>query len=232
VAAKERDLTAHLAYDRHERGLGLVRLLASEAAPDEVAAGTADDLGDFVHGPFEVVDLGPGQLAVELHGAARCADGPLPIRVAKTIRLGGERRSPSLTLDLAIDNGASAPVAVRIGLELPTMLLGGGGNPAAWIEADGGRASHDSTGVATSIATLRQGNDQRGIILEASIEPPADAWWAPIETVSNSEAGFERVYQGSSLLLSWLRVLAAGERFSATLHLAAALDRDLAETDR
>ena len=25
----------------------------------------------------------------------------------------------------------------------------------------------------------------------------ADAWWAPIETVSNSEDGFERVYQGS-----------------------------------
>ena len=30
----------------------------------------------------------------------------------------------------------------------------------------------------------------------------ADAWIAPIETVSNSESGFERVYQGSCLVLS------------------------------
>ncbi len=39
---------------------------------------------------------------------------------------------------------------------------------------------------------------------------PADAWWAPIETISNSENGFERVYQGSGLLLSWPVALAAG----------------------
>ena len=30
-----------------------------------------------------------------------------------------------------------------------------------------------------------------------TVDPAADAWWAPIETVSNSEDGFERVYQGS-----------------------------------
>ena len=40
---------------------------------------------------------------------------------------------------------------------------------------------------------------------------PADAWWAPVETISNSEAGFERVYQGSGLLLSWPLALAPGE---------------------
>ena len=45
----------------------------------------------------------------------------------------------------------------------------------------------------------------------------ADAWWAPIETVSNSEAGFERVYQGSGLLLSWPVRLAPGERWSRTV---------------
>ena len=43
---------------------------------------------------------------------------------------------------------------------------------------------------------------------------PADAWWAPVETISNSEGGFERVYQGSGLLLSWPIRLAAGERWS------------------
>ncbi len=40
------------------------------------------------------------------------------------------------------------------------------------------------------------------------------AWIAPIETVSNSEAGFELVYQGSAVLLVRPIALAPGERTS------------------
>lgn len=63
------------------------------------------------------------------------------------------------------------------------------------------------------------------------MSPAADAWHAPIETVSNSEAGFERVYQGSALLLSWPVRLAPGERFAATIRHTAkvAVDRAAAE---
>jgi alpha-amylase len=159
-------------------------------------------------------------------------DDLLPIRVEKTIHLGGDRRTPTLTLDLAVDNASRTRVAIRIGLELPTMLLGGGGNPAAWIEADGRRTGHDSSGSVAGIATFAQGNDHLGLTIETSVEPAADAWWAPIETISNSEAGFERVYQGSSLLLSWARTLAPDERFTATVRLVASIDRDLAEAER
>jgi alpha-amylase len=36
------------------------------------------------------------------------------------------------------------------------------------------------------------------------------AGWAPIETVSLSEAGFERIFQGSAILVSWPLALAPG----------------------
>ena len=63
--------------------------------------------------------------------------------------------------------------------------------------------------------------------MRATAEPAADAWWSPIETVSNSESGFERVYQGSSLLLSWPLRLAPGEarRFSVRQAVSVARDR-------
>jgi alpha-amylase len=35
------------------------------------------------------------------------------------------------------------------------------------------------------------------------LSPAADLWKLPIETVSNSEGGFERVYQGTSLIARW-----------------------------
>jgi alpha-amylase len=78
------------------------------------------------------------------------------------------------------------------------------------------------------MTTIAQGNDDIGISVTTTTDQPADAWWAPIETVSNSENGFERVYQGSGLLLSWPLQLAPGERWSRSVHHAVATGRDRA----
>ena len=42
---------------------------------------------------------------------------------------------------------------------------------------------------------------------------PARVWRRPIETVSNSESGFERVHQGSAVLFLWPLRLYPGARF-------------------
>ena len=76
-------------------------------------------------------------------------------------------------------------------------MLGGGGNPAAWWDVGGERTGHDVAGTATDLTTIAQGNDHIGISVTTTTTSAADAWWAPIETISNSENGFERVYQGS-----------------------------------
>jgi len=34
-------------------------------------------------------------------------------------------------------------------------------------------------------------------------DPPARWWIVPVETISQSETGFERVYQGSAILAVW-----------------------------
>ena len=74
--------------------------------------------------------------------------------------------------------------------------------------------------------TLAQGNDYIGVAVRTTLDAPTDAWWAPIETVSNSESGFERVYQGGGLLLSWPLRLAAGERWSRTIRQAVTTAHD------
>lgn len=98
------------------------------------------------------------------------------------------------------------------------MFLGGGANPAAWWEVDGRRTSHDSGGTSLAVTALAQGNDYVGISLATTVSEPAEAWWAPVETISNSESGFERVYQGAGLLLSWPLSLAPGESLSVSVN--------------
>jgi 4-alpha-glucanotransferase len=109
------------------------------------------------------------------------------------------------------------------------MLLGGGGNPSAWYEVGGTRRSHDGSGTADAIDRIVQGNDWVGVAIESRPTPAADAWWAPIETVSNSEDGFERVYQGSSLLLSWPLDLAPGAEATFAVDHAVSVAHDGAE---
>ena len=55
--------------------------------------------------------------------------------------------------------------------------------------------------------------------------PQADVWRFPLETVSNSEAGFERTFQGVTTLCSWLLILELGQVFTATFGVDLGVER-------
>jgi len=54
------------------------------------------------------------------------------------------------------------------------------------------------------------------------LDRSGDIWYMPIETVSQSEEGAERIYQGSALLASWPLTLNPGttERIEVRLEIA------------
>ena len=210
VMTKEPDLAARIHYDPFERRSGLVRFLPLATEPLAWAIGTARELGDAVEGAFEVVSLEGGQLIAVRDATVTCEGRQAAVRVTKRIVTGGDRRSPSLRLEVTVENRSTVDVDARLGLEWTVTMLGGGANPAAWIELDGSRDSHDSRGTASGVTAIAQGNDYIGVALGSTLSEPADVWWAPVETISNSEAGFERVYQGAGFLFSWPLALAAG----------------------
>ena len=113
---------------------------------------------------------------------------------------------------MTVEHLGRDPIDARLGIEWSMTMLGGGANPAAYHEVDGQRLAHDGSGTAGGQAGVAAGNDTIGIRLETAVEPPADVWWSPIETISNSEDGFERIYQGSGQLFSWPIRLDPGER--------------------
>jgi alpha-amylase len=154
-----------------------------------------------------------------------------PLTVTKTIRLGGDRLHPTLIVEVEVHHRGDSPVEARLGLEWSLHLLGGGGNPSAWYDVAGERTAHDGSGTASNVDAIGYGNDWVGVAVEARPTAAADAWWSPIETVSNSESGFERVYQGSGLLFSWPLRLAPGEsaRVAVEQAVTVAKDRTAAE---
>ena len=231
VRVKEPGLADLLHYDAYERRSGHVRFLEPAATPASWADASTPELGDFLTEPFDVVGLDDAGLVVRRDGSVEGGAGSLPVQVEKAFTVGGDRRSPRLGLALAVENRSGHALTTRIGIEWNLTMLGGGGNPAAWYEIAGERTSHDGAGVTGGVTAVRQGNDHIGLAITTAVDPPADAWWAPIDTISNSENGFERVYQGSALLLSWPLTLGPGERREFRVDHAVNTTRDRALED-
>jgi alpha-amylase len=215
VSAKEAGLADRLHYDRYERRSGLVHLLAPATTPGAFARAGATEYGDFVAHPFRIEatgggDDGAGWVRLVRDGVAATPAGALPVRVEKTIAAGGDRRTPTLSLQLRVENRGAGPLEATLAVEWATTMLGGGGNPAAWYLLDGERVPHDAVAGRASLGELRSGNDDVGLEVATRVQPAAETWISPIDTVSSSEAGFERVYQGSALVFAWPIVLPAG----------------------
>ncbi|HTK44812.1 MAG TPA: alpha-amylase/4-alpha-glucanotransferase domain-containing protein [Patescibacteria group bacterium] len=231
VQVKEAGLAARLVYDEYERRSGLLRILPRDATPASWGAGGLGDLGDFVAGSFRIVRLDRDRAIIARDGSATVDGVAYPLSIETEVAVGGGRLDPTMRWTTTLRYMGERSVEVRLGSEWALTMLGGGGNPQAWWEVSGGRTGHDGTGAAAGVETLRQGNSWLGLEVDTTVSPAADAWYAPIETVSNSEAGFERVYQGSALLLSWLVRLAPGERWSATIEHRASVDGDRAAAE-
>jgi len=228
VQVKEPGLAARLVYDDYERRSGLLRVLAPDATAASWGAGGRDDLADFVAGAFRIVRLDRDRAVIARDGDATIAGTTFPLTVETEISVGGGRLDPSLRWSTTVRNGGTETLEARLGVEWALTMLGGGGNPDAWWDIAGVRAGHDGTGAAEAVERLGQGNSWLGLTVETVVSPAAAAWHAPIETISNSEAGFERVYQGSALLLSWLVAIPAGGTWSATIEHRAGVEVDRA----
>ncbi len=234
VTTKEPGLAALLHYDRHERRSGLVHLLPADGSTtlEQLVAATYEELGDFVEGAYELDTLASDRVSARRLGSVLVDGPPSPLAVEKTFRFGGSRLKPALELTTKVENPGDATAAFELAVEWNVNLLGGGHNPAAYYETeDAARTPHDVAGDLPAASRLAFGNDYEGVRVEATVEPAARLTWYPVETVSNSEGGFERAYQGSSLLFRWPVVLAPGEHATFTVSFAVAqtIDRSVAE---
>jgi alpha-amylase len=212
VKVREPGLSKRLWYDAYERRSGLVHLLAPDTTPDAFGRAAFSELGDFVERPFEVRSLGTDWVTLGRIGSVTGT----PAEVIKTYRFDGDRSAPRLSLEVSVANRSEARIEAILGLEWAFNMLGGGGNPSAWYEADGVRGAFDAPRVADAVTRVALGNDHLGIAVSADVRPAADAWWSSMETISLSEDGFERNHQGGCLLLAWLLCLEPGEATSTS----------------
>jgi alpha-amylase len=213
VRAKEAGLEKKLIYDAYRRAGLIDHILPLDATLDAFYRAAIDELGDFVDRPYTAKTTKPrGEVILSLaregsvrapadSGRGQAGGGRLPLRIEKKIAV--KPGESGLTATYTLTNLGDRSLAARFGVETNWGMSGGDSSQGAYIVWPGGvlkrlNAIDETLGVKeAAIVHERVGR----VVVRVS---EAGTWWQfPIETVSNSEAGFERVYQGTSLLAHW-----------------------------
>jgi alpha-amylase len=100
-----------------------------------------------------------------------------------------------------------------VGLEIVLNLLAPN-VPDRYFEFAGNRQLLNWSGVVEG-SHLRVVDEWQDVAVTIDATGASHLWIAPIETVSESEEGFERVYQGSQILAIWPVQLAPSAKWRA-----------------
>ncbi|MBI3330892.1 MAG: DUF1926 domain-containing protein, partial [Candidatus Omnitrophica bacterium] len=179
VGVKERDLESHLVYDDHRRSAFLDYALPRLPTLEEVVRSGWTGERCWSSGPFRWA-ASRGTAAPLGVTMVRELDGG---RIRKTLRL--EDRRMAVECRYALE-GLEAPV---VALEFNVSLRDG--------------RYLTTAGQGTAVTSFDVEEPALGVSLRLAIDPPATLFHFPIETVSESEGGLERTYQGLCLLCCW-----------------------------
>ena len=192
VKSKEPGLEKLLHYDHWNRSCFRVLIFPKDKTFAQYATIDLDEHRGIAAGNYRVMELSPNGVTL------RCEDAE-GWNVIKRFSLEPHETEFEIACDLEITPRAAA--AVCIGVESVVNFLAPDA-PDRYIESQGKRHPLRWQGTAPAGA-LRVTDQWQDISVGISAPDAEITWVAPVETVSESEEGFERVYQGSQILNVW-----------------------------
>jgi hypothetical protein len=202
AAVKEEGLQYHLLYDWYQRGSLLDHFLGSGVDLASFMRSEYYEAGDFVLGSYGVKSRkSNGKASVVLEREGNVAG--LGVKLRKELSLRGT--APDFTVAYTITNLSSEELNTSFGPEFNISLLAGNAHDR-YYEIPGhvlDKRNLASTGETNNVSRVSLVDEWLKLKLSLAFSQPAVLWRAPVETVSQSEAGFERVYQSSLVMPIW-----------------------------
>ncbi|MBI4574229.1 MAG: DUF1926 domain-containing protein [candidate division NC10 bacterium] len=197
--AKEEGLVDLLHYDAYRRANFLDHWLPAEATLTDLCrqggrtglALTTYETRIARKGATPVLDLEGREVRTEAS-----------LRVRKRFRLAPD--APRLTVEYRLEPQEFAGPS-RFGVEL-NLAFHMGPPPDRFVEINGERPADPSLFAVAETAAVRElriVDAWLGLAALLNLDPPATLWRCPVQTISQSEAGYERVAQQIALLPHW-----------------------------
>jgi 4-alpha-glucanotransferase len=224
VVFKQPDLDQRLQYDDHLRKSLIDLFYDGDATLEDVAAGTARQHGDFLAGAYEArIRRNPDRIQVQLLRDGN-VDGA-PVRIIKGLTL--DAGSSTLQVAYLLENlpqGQPLHFAVEFNFAgMPSNAYG-----RNFLDINGNILGQ--LGMKLDLAGtfgLSLTDEWLGLEVGLKMSRPTNFWTFPIETVSQSEGGFEAVHQSVVVMPHWLVEADKDGRWSVTMQMS--LDTSRAE---
>jgi 4-alpha-glucanotransferase len=201
VVFKQAGLDQRLGYDRFARKSMMDHFFDHEVTLDDITTGRANERGDFVEMPFDArLRRGGGRVQLQMRRDGNAWGHPITITKAITMTGG----SSEMVITYLLEN-LPQDRALHFGIEMNFAGLPSGADDRYFSDRRGNRLGqlghsldlHHCDGIALSDQWL-------GIDVELELDRSSSLWATPVETVSQSEGGFELVHQSVCVIPHWI----------------------------
>ena len=225
VVFKQPDLDKRLQYDDHLRKSLVDLFYDNDATLEAVVSGLAQQRGDFMNSVYEArIRRNPDRIQVQLSRDGLA--GGTPVRITKGLTL--DAGSSTLQVAYLLENLPQNQL-LHFAVELNFAGLPAGADDRYFTDAGGNRL--EQLGAHLDLADafgLSLTDEWQGIEVGLKMSRKTGFWTFPIETVSQSEGGFELVHQSVVVMPHWIVEADKDGRWSVTMQLG--LDTSRAES--
>ncbi len=216
VRFKQKDLDQHIAYDRWPRKSLVDHFLRPGTTLEEFRNGNGG-VGDFLLGVYES-RIRQSETRVEAVMSRQGRIGDHRIQMTKTVAL-DTNRSSQIEVHYEMSD---LPVGedIQFAVELNFASMAAGQPDRYFYDSEGQRL-----GPLETVLELPAGDriglvdEWLGIDVGIEVSEPAKIWTFPIQTVSQSEGGFELVHQSSVVVPFWRFVADESGQWGCTFSL-------------
>ena len=203
VHSKEEGLEDLLVYDAYARDSLIDHILPADAGPRALDGGDYGGIGRLPWENMTIEDPNADESCgrIELRGTVALGGDGTALRVAKSIRLAPG--SGTISASWRLEHQGSAMPAIRFASEWTLTLLAGVA-PDRYFRCGGVHLGNLSSRLALDNAVDFSVVDEY-LDIAATFAPDGDAdiWTFPIWTVSSSEGGCEKIFQGATVVVVW-----------------------------
>ena len=164
------------------------------------------EAGNFVDGEYKIVSTAANKNAhikLVCHGTVKLGEQIWPVTIYKDLSY--QPQTGAIRYDYQIINEGKTNLEIAFAVEFNINFLAG--HAADRYYTVPGHTLQEkhlaSRGSTARVTCFGLADEWLGLSTTFRFAKPATVWRLPIETVSQSEAGMERVYQGSTILPLW-----------------------------
>lgn len=200
VHFKQPDLDKKLGYDHWERKSLVDHFLQPGLELEKFMNGEGH-VGDFVNGVYETsVNRSAERLETVLERQG--VMGPYQVQLRKTVTLDSSQSGQLLTRYEM--SGLPAGMPIHFGVEFNFAGMAANADDRYYYDAEGRKLGQlQSIQTLPNLSRIGLIDEWLGLDTALEVSQPAEFWTFPIQTISQSEAGFELVHQSSAVVPRW-----------------------------